>query len=126
MNKKSQVIVLNGDTPFIEYKTLRNAIKKFINNKGDFLLTTSKPLSPSGYGRIIRNSEGNIVQIVEEKNCSIEEKINEVNSGIIYFQKELLQSYIKKVRKNIKGEYYLTDLVGDFFLRIKKYYFNIF
>ncbi len=115
LNKKSQVIVLNGDTPFIEYKTLRNAIKKFIDNKGDFLLTTSKPLSPSGYGRIIRNSKGNIVQIIEERNCSTEEKkINEVNSGLYIFKKELLQSYIKKVRKNIKGEYYLTDLVEIF------------
>ena len=70
--------------------------------------------NPFGYGRIIRNEQGNLQKIVEEKDATDEErKIKEVNTGMIVCKGKTLKEYLPKIKNNNKqGEYYLTDLSG--------------
>ncbi len=121
LNKNSQVLIMNGDTPFVTPKTLKKALKSFKSNSSDFLITISKLSNPFGYGRIVKDSYKNITKIVEEKNCTPDQrKINEVNSGLYICKSELLKNFIKKIKKNTNNEYYLTDLVEIFSKNNKK------
>ena len=69
---------------------------------------------PFGYGRIVRNHEGDVEAIVEEKDATPEQReIDEINSGILAFDAEFLVSALPRITNdNAKGEYYLTDAVG--------------
>ena len=103
------------ETLFVTPKTLKKALKSFKSNSSDFLITISKLSNPFGYGRIVKDSYKNITKIVEEKNCTPDQrKINEVNSGLYICKSELLKNFIKKIKKNTNNEYYLTDLVEIF------------
>jgi len=77
------------------------------------LLTVRKD-DPSGLGRIIRDHQGKIKRIVEEKDASQEEKgIKEINTGCYCFQRQFVKEYLPQIKKNfLKGEYYLTDIVS--------------
>ena len=111
ISTNSTSIVLNGDTPFISHEIINNSLKTFIRNSADLLLATSSLDDPTDYGRIIRQ-KNKIIKIIEEKNCSKEEKkINEINCGLYIFKSKNLITKIKTLKKNIKKEYYLTDMV---------------
>jgi len=70
--------------------------------------------NPSGYGRILRNEEGSVRAIVEEKDASEPEKaIREVNTGILGAPAERLKKWLPALSaNNAQGEYYLTDIIG--------------
>ena len=70
--------------------------------------------NPFGYGRVVRNHEGDVEAIVEEKDATPEQReIDEINSGILAFDAEFLVSALPRISNdNAKGEYYLTDAVG--------------
>lgn len=108
------VIILSGDVPLISKETLTKLIdtKRITNSKASIL--TSSIDEPSGYGRIIRNSCGNLEKITEHKDCNkIELEINEINAGIYVIENEFLKKYIPKIKNsNAQGEYYLPDLVN--------------
>ncbi len=110
---KSGVLIINGDVPLVEPGTLRNLIKWFTKKEVNGIICTAKINNPFGYGRIIKNNQGSIIKIVEEKDAGIEEKaIKEINGGIYVFKSEDIANYAGKIRKNrIKQEYYLTDIV---------------
>jgi bifunctional UDP-N-acetylglucosamine pyrophosphorylase/glucosamine-1-phosphate N-acetyltransferase len=116
------LLVLSGDSPLITAKTLESLIKLRADNDLAASILTSVTDDPSGYGRIIKNSKGRIKKIVEEADASSrEKKINEVNSSIYCFEKDILIENIKKIgTDNSRGEHYLTDVVEVFINQGKK------
>lgn len=108
----NQVLVLYGDVPLIHKETLRQLIDAQ-PNQGIGLLTV-KLKDPSGYGRIIRNNEGRVIAIVEQKDASMEQlAINEVNTGILAVGSENITNWLANIdNNNAQGEYYLTDTIA--------------
>jgi len=108
----SVTIVLYGDAPLIESKTL----KKLINQakRGSLAILTFNKDNPEGYGRIVRGTRNQVNAIIEEKDANKEQKqIKEVNSGILAIKSNLMKELLPKVKnKNAAKEYYLTDIVG--------------
>jgi len=107
------VMVLYGDVPLIESITLKNLLNSHSSSDFSATLLTFYPECVSGYGRILRNDEGNIIDIVEESDASKEQlKIKEANSGTYCFiWKKLSQAVDELNTKNVKGELYLTDVI---------------
>lgn len=103
-------LVLYGDVPLIQPDTLRNLQQA---SDGLVLLTVSLD-NPTGYGRIVRNSKGEVLRIAEEKDATAQQrKIHEINTGILLAPTRLLRDWLAKLRNdNIQREYYLTDIVG--------------
>ncbi len=108
----SDVLVLYGDTPLTPASLLQDLIDSLQGKEMSVLTAFSD--NPFGYGRIIRNSSGNLQKIVEEKDATDEERqIKEVNTGMIVCKGKILKEYLPKIKNNNKqGEYYLTDLSG--------------
>jgi bifunctional UDP-N-acetylglucosamine pyrophosphorylase/glucosamine-1-phosphate N-acetyltransferase len=107
----SRVLILLGDTPLVSLATLKKLIHATeIHQIGLITLTTEQPF---GLGRILRDQQGKVVQIIEEKDATSEQKkIQEVNSGIFYVPIKCLKRWLPKIKKiNAQGEYYLTDII---------------
>ncbi|MBQ8997313.1 MAG: NTP transferase domain-containing protein, partial [Clostridium sp.] len=107
------IVVLCGDTPLIQPETLTNLFKFHKENNYDVTVLTTTIDNPTGYGRIIRDENSNLLKIVEHKDANQEELlVTEVNSGIQCFNgKALLDALSKLTNNNAQGEYYLTDTV---------------
>jgi bifunctional UDP-N-acetylglucosamine pyrophosphorylase/glucosamine-1-phosphate N-acetyltransferase len=107
----SKVLVLYGDVPLIEKGTLVSMLEGV--DEQNIALLTVRLENPTGYGRIIRNFEGNIKAIVEEKDATDEIKdIDEINTGILALSSNNLHKFIPLLgNNNAQGEYYLTDLI---------------
>ncbi len=105
------VLVLYGDVPLISENDIQALLRG--SKEKSLSLVTIKLENPFGYGRIIRDHDQNVKKIVEEKDCSFEQKnIQEVNCGIYRFERQFLLEYLKKVAsQNIQREFYLTDLI---------------
>jgi len=111
-----KILILSGDVPLITVETLT----KLINSDSKCVLLVNELEEPTGYGRIKRSNVSNIsnestekVKIVEEKECTEEEKtIKEINSGIYCFESKSLIEYLPQLKcNNAQNEYYLTDIV---------------
>lgn len=104
-------LVLLGDVPLIETQTLETLIKEAGNEPG---LLTVKLDNPTGYGRIVRDANGAVCAIVEEKDADAEQrKINEVNTGIMVLPTNRLNEWLSALKnENAQGEYYLTDVIA--------------
>ena len=113
-NNKGHIIILYGDVPNIKASTLRPIIDEHIINDRDLTLITAEIDDPSGYGRIIRDKNGNLLKIVEEKDCDDDErKIKEWNPGIYIFKIPGVFEVLNNIRtNNASKEYYLTDAIG--------------
>jgi bifunctional UDP-N-acetylglucosamine pyrophosphorylase/glucosamine-1-phosphate N-acetyltransferase len=107
------VLVLSGDVPLIEKKTLQQLISVYRKSGAVLALISTEVQDPRGYGRIIRDSGQNLLRIVEEKDARpVERAIREINTGLYCFDSEFLFSSLSRLtRKNRQKEYYLTDLV---------------
>ena len=110
-NSKGEVVILNGDTPLITAETINKAIEYHTNNGNQATVITAILDDATGYGRIVRDNDGSVLKIVEQKDASEEEKkINEVNSGRYVFDAQSLVYALDKITpNNAQGEYYLTD-----------------
>lgn len=110
-NSKGEVVILNGDTPLITAETINKAIEYHKNNGNQATVITAILDDATGYGRIVRDNDGSVLKIVEQKDASEEEKkINEVNSGMYVFDAQPLVYALDKITpNNAQGEYYLTD-----------------
>ena len=111
-NLKEDVLITCGDTPLLKSETF-NKMKKIFEEKNlDCIVLSCKVKNPFGYGRIIKEN-GNIVDIVEEKEATDEQrKIDEINTGVYIFKNEKLLEAVEKINNNnSKGEYYLTDVI---------------
>lgn len=106
----STVVILNGDVPLIEGKTLDKFIGFHKENKNTASVLTADINEPFGYGRILRDNN-QITGIVEEKDASEEEKkIKEINSGIYCFDGRELKKVLSELdNDNSQNEYYITD-----------------
>ena len=107
------VLVLNGDVPFIKEKTLLRLVNIHRENQNSVTLLTVEIDDPSGYGRIIQNNNGDVLCIKEESDATFEEKkVKKVNSGIYCFDRRFLEYAIPLIESvNVQEEYYLTDVI---------------
>lgn len=116
------LLVLYADQPLLELATLKNLLRE--HSLGDCAATflSAELDNPCGYGRVIRDLDGGISIIREDKNLNPDEVgIKEVNAGSCIFKKNELFSVINKIKPdNIKHEYYLTEVVRLFAQRQKK------
>jgi bifunctional UDP-N-acetylglucosamine pyrophosphorylase/glucosamine-1-phosphate N-acetyltransferase len=109
------VLVLYGDTPFIRAETLQRLLDAHRDAHAALSLITFTPNDPASYGRIVRDVSGRVVDIVEYKEATPEQRaIREVNSGIFCYQTQWLLEHLDKLQPRAgHGEYYLTDLVSS-------------
>ncbi len=107
------VIVLSGDAPLITAETLKAAMEYHNANRLSATVITAILDNPYGYGRIIRDEEGNVKSIVEEKDATaVQRLVTEVNSGLYCFDAGLLRAALADIKtENAQGEYYLTDTI---------------
>ncbi|NRN87277.1 Bifunctional protein GlmU [Lactobacillus helveticus] len=112
-DKEGATLVVTGDTPLFTTDTF-NELFKYHAEKGNAatVLTAEAP-NPFGYGRIIRDNQGNVLRIVEQKDGNPDElKVKEINTGVFCFDNQKLFEALKHVdNDNAQGEYYLTDVL---------------
>ena len=104
-------IILYGDVPLVQPDTLR----ALLNERASGVAILTEIVSDAtGYGRIVRDVQGNVCAIVEHKDATPEQRaIQEVNTGIMAVPTRQLKSWLAKLtNNNAQGEYYLTDIVG--------------
>jgi len=108
------VLICAGDMPLVTSDTYRKLIETHIREANDCTILSSEAEDPHGYGRIERSPDGGFSAIIEEKDCTEEQrKITEVNSSIYVFDSKKLFSALKEVTSdNAQHEYYLTDVPG--------------
>lgn len=108
------VIVLCGDVPLIERKTIEDLIKKHDSEGCDVTVLTVHIDKPTGYGRIIMGPDGSVTRIVEEADANEEEKkVTLINSGIYCIETGFLKDALYRIKDdNNQGELYLTDIIG--------------
>jgi len=110
LDDDSLTMVLYGDVPLIQHSTLHQMVQA----GNGLVLLTLHLANPGGYGRIVRNAQGDVLGIVEEKDAATEQReINEVNTGILLAPTDKLRTWLAKLQNNnSQGEYYLTDIVS--------------
>ena len=106
------VLVLYGDVPLTNFSTLSKLVQQA--SASTLCLLTLVTENPTGLGRIVRNSAGEITAIVEEKDASEAQKqIKEINTGIMVIPATKLNTWLNSLgNNNAQGEYYLTDVVA--------------
>ncbi len=103
-------VLVYGDMPLIDETVISELIK--FSKGANFVLTSFQTENPSGYGRIIRDADDNLLRNVEDKDASdTEKKIKEVNAGLYLCMTELVKNYIRKLKNNnAQKEYYFPDI----------------
>lgn len=106
------VLVIYGDMPLFTKKTFEKIIKHHQEKGADCTVMTAFVDDPPAYGRIIRDENGNLADVVETKDCNEEQlKITELNIGVYVFKAKLLFENLAELKNNnAQGEYYLTDV----------------
>jgi bifunctional UDP-N-acetylglucosamine pyrophosphorylase/glucosamine-1-phosphate N-acetyltransferase len=107
-------LVLYGDTPLLTDRTIRAFLDVHQTSGAAATLLTATMADPHGYGRIVRGADGTVDRIVEQKDCTSEERhIQEINTGTYCFDnRKLFEALAKVTNNNAQGEYYLTDVIG--------------
>jgi UDP-N-acetylglucosamine pyrophosphorylase len=110
------VLVLSGDVPLLRLETLRLLLDMHRSAGVSATVLTAQVPDPTGYGRIIRDGEGRVTRIVEQKDASEAERaVNEINSGIYVFDARRLFEGLRSITPdNAQKEYYLTDVFAYF------------
>jgi len=105
------VLVIAGDMPLVRAETLRELVETRRRESAAAAIATTVLADPSGYGRIIRDGQGEFVGIVEDRDCTAEQKKTcEVNPSYYCYERPALFEALHQVRpNNAKGEYYITD-----------------
>ena len=108
------VLVLNGDVPLLTLEEIKKLIDLHHTSQAAATILSADIPEPFGYGRILRDESGYVLEIVEEKDASEEQKkIKEINTGTYCFESRFLYNTLGKVtNQNVKKEYYLTDLIA--------------
>ncbi|GAA5436486.1 bifunctional UDP-N-acetylglucosamine diphosphorylase/glucosamine-1-phosphate N-acetyltransferase GlmU [Deinococcus aquaticus] len=112
-HREADVLVLYGDTPLLRTETLRDLLADHRARGGAFTVLTGVLPDATGYGRIIRDAQGNVERIVEQKDATPEERaVGEFNSGVYLMDARANDLAHRITNENASGEYYLTDLLG--------------
>ncbi|OOV13863.1 bifunctional UDP-N-acetylglucosamine diphosphorylase/glucosamine-1-phosphate N-acetyltransferase GlmU [Deinococcus sp. LM3] len=112
-HREADVLVLYGDTPLLRTETLRDLLADHRERSGAFTVLTGVLPDATGYGRIIRDAQGNVERIVEQKDATPEERaVGEFNSGVYLMDARANELAHRITNENASGEYYLTDLLG--------------
>jgi len=107
------VLVINGDMPLIKPKTLSNFMKQHKSSKADLTLLTGKVTDPRDFGRIVRNNEGKVTNVVEQSEANVAQLlINEINAGAYCFKTSWLWAALESLKPSKSGEFFLTDLIS--------------
>lgn len=106
-------LVVCGDTPLLTADTMEQLLQFHEEKGAKATVLTAKAENPAGYGRVLRDEQGKVMKIVEQKDASDAEKeVKEINTGTYCFDNEMLFETLKKVgNDNSQGEYYLPDVI---------------
>ena len=110
---EGDVLVLPGDAPLLRASTVAELVAHHRATGAAATLLTARMADPSGYGWVVRGPDGSVRRIVEHGDASEDElEIDEVNTSIYCFRRNLLAPALRRVEPdNSQGEYYLTDVV---------------
>ncbi|MBW0117087.1 bifunctional UDP-N-acetylglucosamine diphosphorylase/glucosamine-1-phosphate N-acetyltransferase GlmU [Pseudonocardia abyssalis] len=108
------VVVSSGDVPMLETRTVHALLAEHRRGGAAVTVLTTEPEDPSGYGRVLREPDGSVAAIVEERDATAEQRaVREINSGVYVFDAAFLRSGVPRLQAtNSQGELYLTDLVA--------------
>ena len=109
-----ELLVLNGDVPFIKEETLSALLEFHKGSNASVTFLSASLNSPTGYGRVFMNESGLVSKIIEERDCSIEQRKNKlINAGIYCFNWQQLSDVLSLLsNKNSQNEIYLTDTIS--------------
>jgi bifunctional UDP-N-acetylglucosamine pyrophosphorylase/glucosamine-1-phosphate N-acetyltransferase len=107
---QARVLVMYGDAPLFTVETLQ----RLLAAEGRLALLATELANPTGYGRILRDAQGHVAAVVEEKDANDEQRaIGLVNTGVIAADATALKGWLSRLSNdNAQGEYYLTDVAG--------------
>ena len=110
IDEYEKILVLYGDVPLIKEKTL----KKLCSQESDLSILTTVLENPTGYGRVLKDKENDVVEIIEERDADLEQKkIREIFTGILVAKGGVLKKHIPEINNNnLAKEFYLTDLIS--------------
>lgn len=111
---KGNLLVTNGDMPLIRPETYKELLRCHIENNYHATVLSSINENPTGYGRLVRDKNGELTGIVEEKDADEKtKKITEINSGAYVFETPSIFSTIHRIEsENAQNEYYLPDAIA--------------
>ncbi len=118
-SRGGSVVILGGDAPFIDAETIKESMQQHVSTNSSATVISAPIDDATGYGRVVRNSDGSLKAIIEHKDADEEVlKINEINSGAYWFEVEDLLAVLDRITSNNKAkEYYLPDalklIIGD-------------
>jgi bifunctional UDP-N-acetylglucosamine pyrophosphorylase/glucosamine-1-phosphate N-acetyltransferase len=108
------VVVTYGDVPLLSPDTVTDLVTRHLDDGNAVTVLTAEASDPTGYGRIVRDSAGGVLGIVEQKDATPDVlEIHEINSGIYAFDAAVLRACLARLdTDNAQGELYLTDVLG--------------
>ncbi|MGA9278632.1 bifunctional UDP-N-acetylglucosamine diphosphorylase/glucosamine-1-phosphate N-acetyltransferase GlmU [Ilumatobacter sp.] len=108
------IVILPGDAPLLRAETLDELVATHVANENAATMLTSIMDDPTGYGRVIRQSDGQVQRIVEQRDATPDElDVREVCTSIYAFRRDLLGPALRTLTTdNVQGEYYLTDVIS--------------
>ncbi|WP_429970503.1 bifunctional UDP-N-acetylglucosamine diphosphorylase/glucosamine-1-phosphate N-acetyltransferase GlmU [Fructilactobacillus sp. Tb1] len=112
-DSEGTTLVISGDTPLFTAETLEKLFAYHNEKHAAATILTSIAPDPTGYGRIVRNADGRVAKIVEQKDANADERaIDEINTGVYVFDNQkLFKALHETTNDNAQGEYYLTDAI---------------
>ena len=115
-NLDGDILILGGDSPFVDVDTITSSYEQHKKEQNAVTIISAKFDHPFGYGRVVRDSSGNVCSIVEEREANDKEKkITEINSGAYWFKVKELLSTIGSIKESVlSGEFYLTSIISIF------------
>ena len=107
-----RTLILFGDTPLVRASTLQRLLDA--SQESGFALLSAVVDNPFGYGRIVRDADGSVSAVVEEKDASETQRaITEINTGMMVVARDILTTHLPQLQNdNAQDEYYLPDLVA--------------
>lgn len=113
-NEQGNVFILTGDGPLVRGQVLKTVLEAHRHEKADATMATAILDDPTGYGRVIRDDDGQFIEIVEELDCTPQQRaLREVFPSVYCLKAaDLLLALSKLKNNNKKKEYYLTDIFG--------------
>jgi bifunctional UDP-N-acetylglucosamine pyrophosphorylase/glucosamine-1-phosphate N-acetyltransferase len=110
------LVVLSGDTPLMRAETIAGLVALRESSGSAATLLTASMVDPAGYGRVVRDRNGEVAAIIEEKDATAEQRsVTEVNTGTYCFDAAVLFAHLDRLTtENAQGEYYLTDIIALF------------